>query len=279
MQKKWKGIGFILPHFIGVLVFFLIPYVDVFMRSLNIGGKNGLLANYAKVLQTSAFLLAAKNTAKFIVISLPLLIVLSLLIALGLGQLTSIKNIIKSIMLIPLAIPTVSIVLMWKVLFSYNGFLNAALDMIHVQGESWLMSDKAFGILVFSYLWKNMGYYVVLWLAILSQVPKEIYEACALETKSKVIVFFKITLPVVKNSVFMIVVLAIVNSFKVFREAYLVAGDYPDSSMYLLQHIFNNWFRSLEVNKMAAGAVLTSIPIFILVIVFQMGVRWNEKDS
>ena len=147
-----------------------------------------------------------------------------------------------------------------------------------MEDKPWLTSSAAFSVLVISYLWKNLGYYVILWLAILAQVPDMLYEAAALETSSKIVVFFRITLPVVKNSVFMIVVLAIVNSFKVFREAYLVAGNYPDSSMYMLQHIFSNWFTGLEVNKMAAGAVLTSIPIFILVFIFQTCIKVSSKD-
>ena len=76
----------------------------------------------------------------------------------------------------------------------------------------------------------------------------------------------------------MMIVLAVVNSFKVFREAYLVSGDYPDSSMYLLQHLFNNWFRNLDMNRMAAGAVLTSFMIFGLVLLFQWGVNRGEKN-
>ncbi len=278
MKKKWKGIGFVLPHLIGVGIFFLIPYIDVFIRAFNFKTDGGIFSHFNKVLHIQPFLLAAGNTGKFILISLPLLIILSLLIAMALRRVPVVANVIKSVMLIPMAIPTVSVVLMWKVMFSYKGFLNAALNYIGMEGKPWLTSSAAFSVLVISYLWKNLGYYVILWLAILAQVPDMLYEAAALETSSKIVVFFRITLPVVKNSVFMIVVLAIVNSFKVFREAYLVAGNYPDSSMYMLQHIFSNWFTGLEVNKMAAGAVLTSIPIFILVFIFQTCIKVSSKD-
>jgi len=278
LKRKWKGIGFIIPHFIGVTIFFLIPYIDVFIRSINFKSDDGIFSNYSTVIDIEPFILAVKNTVKFIVISLPLLIVLSLLVAVALNSVPTIENFIKGAMLIPLAIPTVSVVLMWRVMFSNNGFLNAALDRFGFSEKAWLTSGAAFSVLVISYLWKNLGYYVILWLAILRQVPETVYEAAALETSSKTIVFFRITLPIVKNSVFMIVVLAIVNSFKVFREAYLVAGDYPDGSMYLLQHIFSNWFRNMEVNKMAAGAVLTSIPLFILIFLFQKCIKTSSNE-
>ena len=71
------------------------------------------------------------------------------------------------------------------------------------------------------------------------------------------------------STLYTITVLAFLNSFKVFREAYLVAGDYPHESMYLLQHLFNNWFRDLSVNKLAAGAVLMGLVLFVLIMVFQ----------
>ena len=67
----------------------------------------------------------------------------------------------------------------------------------------------------------------------------------------------------------MILTLSLVNGFKVFREAYLIAGDYPEQHIYLLQHLFNNWFRDLSVNKLAAGAVLMGLVLFVLIMVFQ----------
>ena len=68
---------------------------------------------------------------------------------------------------------------------------------------------------------------------------------------------------------FLITTLSLINGFKVFREAYLIAGDYPEEHIYLLQHLFNNWFRDLSVNKLAAGAIVTGIVLFILIMIFQ----------
>lgn len=70
--------------------------------------------------------------------------------------------------------------------------------------------------------------------------------------------FFGICIP-------LLVVLSVLNGFKVFREAYLVAGDYPQEKMYLLQHLFNNWYRDLSLDKMSAAAVLTGLVIFGLI--------------
>lgn len=81
--------------------------------------------------------------------------------------------------------------------------------------------------------------------------------------------FFYITMPNLWSSMFLITTLSLINGFKVFREAYLIAGDYPQEHIYLLQHLFNNWFRDLAVNKLAAGAVLMGIVLFGLIMVFQ----------
>ena len=86
--------------------------------------------------------------------------------------------------------------------------------------------------------------------------------------------FVRITLPNLIPTLFTITVLSFLNSFKVFREAYLVAGNYPDQSMYLLQHLFNNWFRDLDMDKMAAGAVLMSLVILALILLLQKA--WGE---
>ncbi len=76
-------------------------------------------------------------------------------------------------------------------------------------------------------------------------------------------------------SLFTIVVLSLLNGFKVFREAYLVAGDYPQENMYLLQHLFNNWYRDLSLDKMSAAAVVTGAVILVLILFLQKA--WERE--
>ena len=87
--------------------------------------------------------------------------------------------------------------------------------------------------------------------------------------------FTKITLPLLLPSLFTIVVLSLLNGFKVFREAYLVAGDYPQENMYLLQHLFNNWYRDLSLDKMSAAAVVTGAVILLLILFLQKA--WERE--
>ena len=127
-------------------------------------------------------------------------------------------------------------------------------------------TKAAFWVLVISYIWRNLGYDVVLWTAGLASIPETLYEAAKVDGAGSWQCFWKITVPNLLPSVFTIVVLSVLNAFKVFREAYLVAGDYPHESMYLLQHLFNNWYRDLSVDKMAAAAVVNSVIILILIL-------------
>ncbi len=275
MQKigKRNRIGwlFVLPSLVGTAIFYLLPFGDVVRRSLiqAVGGGFAGLSNYRQVLGNKAFQMAAGNTVRFVLVCLPLLLGLSMGIALLLQKLERGKGLLKSMYLLPLAIPAASIVLLWQVFFDRQGALNGILRFFSLRGVDWMDSDAAFAVLVFSYLWKNLGYDVVLWMAGLSGIPESIYEAAQVDGAGDWKCFVYITIPNIRPVAFTIVVLSFLNSFKVFREAYLVAGNYPQESIYLLQHVFNNWFSVLSVDKMAAGSVLLCIVVAVLVLLLQ----------
>lgn len=275
--KKYTGWLFLLPGFLGVSVFYFIPFLDVVRRSFTqaVGGKFVGLANYQMIFGNQAFLLAAKNTIRFAAVCLPLLLLISLGAAVLLQRMEKWAGFLKGAYLVPLAIPAASVVLLWKLLFDGRGFLNGFLETAGLSGIDWMNTGAAFGVLVFSYIWKNLGYDVVLWIAGLSMVPKQVYEAARVDGAGEWRCFFYITLPGIRPAAFTIVVISFLNSFKVFREAYLVAGNYPQDDIYLLQHLFNNWFRELSIDKMASGAVSMALVIFLLVCLLQRS--WDKK--
>ena len=265
------GACFILPSVLGVFVFVIVPFLDVVRRSF-FGAMNGTfvgLQNYASVLQNRAFQLAAGNTLRFMGVCMPLLLVLSLIVALALYGNPRCAGAFKTTFLVPMAVPIASVVLLWQALFHQNGLLNSMLDRFGGQPGAWMDSGAAFYVLVGSYIWKNLGYNVVLWLAGLAGISPSIYEAAAVDGAGAWTIFWRITLPNLLPSLFTITVLSFLNAFKVFREAYLVAGDYPHDSMYLLQHLFNNWFRELSMDKLAAGAVMTAGVILFLILLLR----------
>lgn len=277
MKRKYRGWCFLLPGLTGVLVFYLVPFLDVIRRSFVTATEGRFVGwkNYRTVLNTDAFLLAAENTAAFLAVCLPLLLLLSFMTALLLKKAGRLAPFLKSAYLVPLAVPAASVVLLWKLLFDRHGMLNGALAPFHLGGTDWMNTNAAFGVLVFSYIWKNLGYDVVLWLAGLSTVPESIYEAAKVDGAGAWSCFFRITLPCIKPVTFTIVVISLLNSFKAFREAYLISGSYPQNSIYQLQHLFNNWFRNLSIDKMAAGAVMLAAVIFLLVWLLQKS--WDRE--
>ena len=151
--------------------------------------------------------------------------------------------------IVPAAVPAASVVLVWELLFHSNGLLNRALLATAGGKVEWMTTSASFWVLVLSYLWKNLGYDMILWMAGLAGIPEEIYEAAHMDGAGERACFFRITLPNLLPSLYTISVLSFLNSFKVFREAWLVAGDYPQQDMYLLQHLYNNWFRDLAFDK------------------------------
>lgn len=263
MKKRWF-FAFVMPGFIGVFCFVLLPFADVVRRSFTTAatGEYVGLDNYRKVFQNEAFLLAVKNTARFVVVCLPLLITLGLAVALLLSGLKQAQT-LKSVFLFPMAVPAATVVLVWQMVFDRHGFCNAYTG----KETDFMGTGLAFWVLVFSYVWRNLGYTVVLWLAGILAVPGDMIEAARVDGAGKIRIFAAILMPQLKGVFYTITVLSFLNSFKVFREAYLVAGPYPQESMYLLQHLFNNWFAWLELDKMAAAAVCLAAVLLVFILV------------
>lgn len=280
-KKRYAWVWFLLPSLIGVSIFVLVPFLDVIRRSFltAVTQKWAGVHNYQMVFSNQAFRLAIQNTLRFTVVCLPLLIGFGLMISIQLSRLRRIQ-LIKSMFLFPLAMPAATVVLIWKMFFSKQGFLNGCLLRLGWVLEGYLpdyMGTKAaFWVLVFSYLWKNLGYTIVLWLAGIFSVSADITEAARVDGASERQCFWRVIFPNLKGTLYTITVLSFLNSFKVFREAYLVAGSYPHESMYLLQHLFNNWFVNLELDKMAAAAVCVGLVLFVTILFLQK--LWDQEE-
>lgn len=278
-KNDLTGLYFILPSLIGVAIFTLLPFIDVFLRSFQSVASREFVGieNYIEIFNNTAFQLASKNTIKFVSICVPLLLIISLSIAVLLNRFIKSSQILKTAFLIPMAVPIASVVLIWNIVFHEQGMLSGLLNELGISaGQDWMKTGFSFWILVISYIWKNTGYNIVIWLAGLNSISKEIYEAAKVDGANEWECFINITFPNLKPTLYTLSVLSLINSFKVFREAYLVGGDYPDKSMYLLQHLFNNWFREVSFGKLSAASVIMSIVMFILIVLLQKS--WESKD-
>ena len=282
LRGKWQSIwrnkkvplAFLAPGLIGTVIFVLLPFGDVIRRSFysSVTGEWQGLSGYRLVFENGAFRRAVWNTLRFVLCCLPLLIILGFLVALLLTGGRR-PGAVKTLFLFPMAMPAAVVVLVWKMVFGQGGFLGQLL----YRPEGFMESGSAFWVLVFSYLWKNLGYTIVLWIAGIAALPGDMFEAARVDGAGEVAILQKILLPNLKGVLYTITVLSFLNSFKVFREAYLVAGSYPQENIYLLQHLFNNWFVRLEMDKLAAAAVCLGIVLLAVILLFQH--FWDREET
>lgn len=273
-KEAATGVAFASPFLIGFLVFFVAPFlVSIYYTfTFGTGGTNFVgFDNYIDVLQSGAFQLAAWNTFRFILVGVPLIMVLSMVFSLLLFKKFAGASFFRSIFLYPLVIPIASTVMVFQVFLSESGILNTLLDSMGLPMQDWLQSDKAFYVLVFLYVWKNCGYNIVLMLAGLNSIPTDFYEVANLEGASGWQSFRYITAPILVPNFFFVFIISIINSFKSFREAYLLCNDMPAPSIYMLQHFMNNNFQNLNYQRLSVAALLVFLVIFLFVfLMFRM---------
>lgn len=122
--------------------------------------------------------------------------------------------------------------------------------------NDWVNSSAAFPILIITYIWKNAGYDLLLWLAGLASISESLYDAARVDGAGAWARLRYITLPGLSGTFGLVLILSVVNSFRVYREAYLLAGSYPDMSIYMIPHLFSHWFLTLDVQNMCTGSML-----------------------
>ncbi len=250
------------PSLLGIALFFVLPFGIILYYSLidnPFTGNFVFLDNFAGLLQNRAFRLAAGNTAVFSLIAVPLAVVLPLLLAMALESRIPFQSKLRTLFLSPIMVPVVSVVLVWEILFNQNGAVNEFLSLFGVSGVDWLRSgwDKAVVVLLF--LWKNLGYNMVLFLAALSSIPREVVETAQIDGAGGWRVFWHIRLRYLSPTLLFVAVLSMANSFKIFREVYLLSGRYPSEGLYMLQHFMNNLFRSLDYPTLSAATLLMAL--------------------
>ena len=279
-KKIWNGVNvkirdflaslcFSGPSFLGMLMFFVAPFCVVIYYSFIAGALDHSfvgLKNYINVWNNGAFQIAVKNTAVFSGLSVPLAVVLALVLALMLECRIPFKSQLRTFFLSPMMVPVASIILVWQVLFHSNGVINEFLSVFGVKAIDWLKSDYCMVVIVLLFLWKNLGYNMILFMAALNNIPKELLEVAEVEGASKVYQFFHIKLRYLSPTVLFVTILSIINSFKVFREIYLLSGDYPYEGLYMLQHFMNNMYnKNLDYQRLSAAAIMLAVVIIALI--------------
>lgn len=282
LRKEKIGSGlYIAPSLIGVLLFFILPFLVVIFYSVldNPINKEFVgIRNFVNVAGNSAFRKAVWNTLKFSAVAVPLAVALSLLLAVVLESKLPFRSQFRTFFLSPMMVPVASIVLIWQVLFHYNGAVNEVLLLFGGSKIDWMKSDYSHVVIVVLFLWKNLGYNMILFMAALASIPKDIIEVARLENAGPLDVFFHIKIRYLSSTVLFVTIMSLISSFKVFREIYLLTGNHPYDSIYMLQHFMNNTFASLDYQKLSAAAILMSFVMILLIGILFLAENQFGKD-
>ena len=265
----------IAPSLMGFMLFFLLPFVLSFYLSLvdsNMSMRYVGMYNYKAVLENEGFRLAIKNTLLFLSMYLPISIILPLVMALLINKVEKFKDLYIFVFLLPLIIPSGSMVTFWNSVVGINGIIN---KIFFATGPiDWMNSDYARLFIVIIFVWKNAGYNMVFFLTGLGFIPKEYYEFAKVEGAGALNVLSRITLPSLIPSFFMVIIMSVINSFNAFKEIRLLAGDYPHLSIYMLQHYINNQLNTFNYQKLASSSYIISV----LFVVVALGIlRYQNK--
>lgn len=264
-MKRQKATPWLLlsPVLLGVTVFFLIPFGITVYYSVTFGvtGKFVGLDHYRDVLGSSAFRLAVGNTLRFLLLGVPLNMAVSFGLALLVQKRFAGTGLLRSVLLLPMVV----------------GVAGTVTVVERLLPEGLFRGPAAFWVLLALYVWKNFGYNVVLYLAGLNAIPKEYYHSADLEGASGGQKLGLITLPMMAPAFFFVLVISVINCFKSYREAFLLAGEHPHESIYMLQHFLNNNFKNLNYQRLSVAAVCLFALVAVLVAVFYKFHRRYEE--
>ena len=264
MRRREAATGLLLasPAVVGLLAFLVLPFGYTFLRSFTTGlgwGRFVGLENYAQLFENRLFLLALKNTFLFLACGLALILPLSLFLALLLQKAGKWGKPLALALLFPMVLPVSAIVIVVNLVFAENGLLS------QMTGPTpWMDSPFAFVILLGLYLWKNVGIGVVILLAGLTTIPGELYESANMDGAGKWTRLTKVTLPMLRPELLVVTILSSLNAFKNFREAFVLGGDHPHESIYMLQHFMNNNFENMNFPRLSVAAVVFFALLFCL---------------
>jgi len=266
--ERMRTSVFMLPSIIGVLIFFILPFIVVIYYSLidaNATANFVGIDNFINLFKNSAFKLALKNTGMFSLTAVPFAVILSLALAMLLDANVPFKSTFRTIFLSPMIVPAASIILIWQMLFDYHGVVNEITALFGQAPVEWFKSEFGYIVVVLLFLWKNIGYNMIMFMSALSAVPQDIIEVAMLDGCGPVKRFFMIKLRYLSSTISYVTIMSLINSFKVFREVYLLTGDYPYDTMYTLQHFMNNTFSGFDYQKLSSAAVVLALIMIVII--------------
>lgn len=236
------------------------------------------LNNYIRLFNDKTFLKSMGNTIIFLLIHIPLQIVFALFLAEILNQKIRLRGVFRGAFFLPVIVSGVVVTILWQQLYGYDtGLLNRLLIMIGLDKVGWLTDPNiAMTSIAVMATWKNVGLYIVLFLVGLQTVPTQYYEAAELEGATHLQKFFKITLPMINPTIFMVMILSTIGGFSLFIEPYIMTGGGPlNSTVSAVLYIYKQGFFYYH---MGYAATLGLFFAFIILAVIMIQKKFIEKD-
>lgn len=277
------GISFILPNFIGFFIFVLIPVI--FSLALSVTEWDGFnamkfvgLDNFVAIFKDRVFKGSIGKTAYFSIFTVFFSMCASLGLAVLLNQKLKGKAIFRCAIFFPYVASNVAVAVVWNFLFRDIGPINNFLRSIGIANPpGWTAStDWVIPALIIVNIWKNMGYFMIVYLAALQDIPSSLYEAAQIDGANSLQRFKSITLPMLTPSTFFVVMMLTINSFKVFDLVYLMTEGGPGTASTMMsQYIYNQAFISWSYGRSSAAAmVLFLIVAALTAFQFRMEKKW-----
>lgn len=273
--------AFISPMLIGFIIFVLIPVIATFVisfsdYSLLRGFKWNGLDNYINIFtKDKTFVSSVLNTLEFTVLLIPTNLVLCLSLAMLLYK--NIKGIgfFRTMIFTPYVTNIVSWALVWKFMLQNDGgLINMVLNLLGAKGTNWLYnSSLVIPIVVLVTLFKGFGMNTIIFIGALQEVPEMYYEAAALDGATKWQRFRKITLPMISPSIFLIIIITMIGSLKVFSQVKVLTNGGPGTSSYVM--VYYIYQKAFKMNQFGYGAAL-SVILFVVIMALTI-VQWNLR--
>lgn len=281
-SRKARPYVMIAPAMIGILVFTIYPIIKLIQLSLH--NTNMLnpsqskfvgLDNYEKVLSRPDFHKSLSNTVVYTIAVVFLITAIALLLAVWLNEKnTRLNRIVQAAVFCPHVVSIVSIALIWLWMMEPNfGLFNYILKELGLPTSKWLSgSATAMPSVILVSVWKAVGYDTLLLLAALQSVPSSLYEAAKLDHANKIVMFFKITLPMISPQLFFTLIIRTISSFKVFDTVRILTQGGPNNATTTLVYsIYTEALLNLRVGYSAAIGVILLIIVSILTVVYFVG--------
>jgi multiple sugar transport system permease protein len=264
---------FLSPWLLTLAAFYLFPVVySLVLSLLNFNPLNPSattwagLANYAKAFRDPVLGKAAVNTLYFVVGTVPVTTMLALFLAILLNRSLPGQTFFRAGFFVPTLVSMVVISLVFKQLYAQDGILNQALSLLGIQGKAWLLDERTAlpGIMVMD-VWSAIGYYMLLFLAGLQAIPRELYEAASIDGSSKLSQVFQITLPHLRPVALVVIVVNTIRSFQVFIEVFVMTRGGPlNSTLTVVYDLYERAFYRFEMGYASAIAYLLFAVIFLV---------------